>query len=90
MNCKIKIKAFGRGKTVAVADFVEEAIVPEEGFERPEDVSIAVEALAGAFGALVESLASRGQLDAGDVVAIAGGYAESAELIIGKDAQENQ
>jgi hypothetical protein len=88
MNCKIKIRAFGKSKTVPVADFVDDAIIPEEGFERPEDVGNAVEALTSAFGALVESLASRGHLDAGDVVAISGGYAENSELIFGKDAQE--
>ena len=88
MNCKIKIKAFGKSKTVPVADFVEESIIPEEGFERPEDVGNAVGALTGAVAALVESLAGRGHLDAGDVVTIAGGYAENSELIFGKDVTE--
>ena len=88
MSCKIKTTAFGRGKTVPVSDYVESSLVPEEGLETPADLSTAVEATAGALGALVERLAARGLLDARDVVEVAGSYAEKAELITGKDTQD--
>jgi hypothetical protein len=88
MSCKIKTTAFGRSKTVSVSDFVDDALVPEEGLETAADLNSAVEAIAGSLGALVERLASRGLLDARDVVEVAGSYAEKAELILGKDTQD--